>query len=57
MDYFILIKPQREAMIKSIETEFKSTADNKKHNYSTKAAWLIHDAVLKGPRKSGDEPW
>jgi hypothetical protein len=57
LDHLILTKQQREVMIKSIETEFKSTTNNKNQNYSTRAAWLIHDAVLKGPRKSADDPW
>jgi hypothetical protein len=57
LDHLILTKQQREAMIKSIETQFKSATNNKNENYSTRAAWLIHDEVLKGTRKSADDPW
>lgn len=53
--HLILSDDQRRRMLDTIETLFRSTADNKDKNYTTSAAWLVHDVVL--ARKSSDDPW
>jgi hypothetical protein len=57
LDHLILTKSKRQTMLKSIEILFASTGNSKDQNYTTSAAWLLHDFLSQGNRKSADEPW
>jgi hypothetical protein len=57
LDHLILTKAVRQQMAKAIEASFKSSRGDKDKNYSTSAAWLLHDEFLKSKYKSADDPW
>jgi hypothetical protein len=56
LDHLIVTKAERQKMAKTIEASFKSSRGDKDRDYSTSAAWLIHDEFLKSKFKSADDP-
>ena len=57
LDHLIVAKTERQQIAKTIETSFRSSRGEKDKNYTTSAAWLIHDEFVNSKYKSADDPW